>query len=117
MVLLKACLVAKGYDQIEGLDDIDIYSLVAKMVIVRVLLVEFMASSWPIFHLDVNNAFLHGYLDEEIYTVPPAGLPDVPSGHVCLLRLSLYGLKQASQQWNAELCTQLLKFGFLAVPV
>ncbi|KAL0463232.1 UNVERIFIED_CONTAM: Retrovirus-related Pol polyprotein from transposon RE1 [Sesamum latifolium] len=42
---------------------------------------------------------------------PPEGYP-VLSGHVCKLRKSLYGLKQASRQWNQELTSKLLSFGF-----
>ncbi|KAL0379328.1 UNVERIFIED_CONTAM: Retrovirus-related Pol polyprotein from transposon RE1 [Sesamum radiatum] len=42
---------------------------------------------------------------------PPEGYP-VQSGHVCKLRKSLYGLKQASKQWNQELTSKLLSFGF-----
>ncbi|KAL0301554.1 UNVERIFIED_CONTAM: Retrovirus-related Pol polyprotein from transposon TNT 1-94 [Sesamum radiatum] len=61
--------------------------------------------------MDVNNAFLHGYLEEEIYMSPPDGY-SVPTGHVCRLKRSLYGLKQASRQWNQEFTTQILAFGF-----
>ncbi|KAL0311655.1 UNVERIFIED_CONTAM: Retrovirus-related Pol polyprotein from transposon TNT 1-94 [Sesamum calycinum] len=43
---------------------------------------------------------------------PPEGL-QVPAGHVCKLVRSLYGLKQASRQWNHELTTKLELFGFL----
>ena len=104
--------MVKGYDQIEGLDFVEKFSLVAKMVTVRVLLVVSTTSSWPIFQLNVNNAFFHGYLDEEIFMVLPQGLSDVPPRHVCRLHRSLFVLKQASGQWNAELCTQNISFGF-----
>ncbi|KAK4411815.1 Retrovirus-related Pol polyprotein from transposon RE1 [Sesamum angolense] len=61
--------------------------------------------------LDINNAFLHGYLDEAVYMTPPEGY-EAPSGMVCKLKRSLYGLKQASRQWNLEFTTQLTAYGF-----
>ncbi|KAL0307738.1 UNVERIFIED_CONTAM: Retrovirus-related Pol polyprotein from transposon TNT 1-94 [Sesamum angustifolium] len=61
--------------------------------------------------MDVNNAFLHGYMDEDLYMNPPKGY-FVSSGLVCKLEHSIYGLKQASRQWNAELTLKLKEFGF-----
>ncbi|KAK4410155.1 Retrovirus-related Pol polyprotein from transposon RE1 [Sesamum angolense] len=62
--------------------------------------------------LDINNAFLHGHLDEDLYMVPPEGYNVEPST-VCKLQRSLYGLKQASRQWNLEFTSKLEQFGFV----
>ncbi|KAK4381367.1 Retrovirus-related Pol polyprotein from transposon RE1 [Sesamum angolense] len=79
---------------------------------VRIFLALASGYSWAIHQVDINNAFLHGYLDEDIYMIPPEGY-NVSQGKVCKLRRSLYGLKQASRQWNQEFTSQLLKYGFM----
>ncbi|KAL2227998.1 UNVERIFIED_CONTAM: Retrovirus-related Pol polyprotein from transposon RE1 [Sesamum indicum] len=107
----KARLVAKGYNQIEGVDYLDSFSPVAKAITIRILLTLGAKHKWHLHQLDINNAFLHGFLDEDIYMVPPEGYT-IPKDHVCKLKRSLYGLKQASRQWNQEFTCQLEKYGF-----
>jgi low affinity Fe/Cu permease len=68
--VFRALLVACGYSQIPGIDFQDVYSLVINDA-TTILLIQL------IFKLqdrlaDVDVAFLHGYLDEEIYmNCPP----------------------------------------------
>ncbi|GJS64961.1 ribonuclease H-like domain-containing protein [Tanacetum coccineum] len=108
----KARLVAKGFNQREGFDYDETFSHVVKMVTVRCLISIAMANSWPLYKLDVNNAFLYGDLKEDVYMSLPEGYNRVNNHKVFKLNKSLYGLKQAPRQWNAKLTTALVEHGF-----
>lgn len=69
----KARLVAKGFDQVVGLDFIETFSPVIKLVTIRLALALLVHYNWSIIQLDISNAFLHGYLEEEIYMEQPQG--------------------------------------------
>ena len=62
----KARLVAKGYSQQEGLDYIEAFSPVAKMVTVMSVVVLAASYGWFLFQMDVHNAFFEGDLNEEV---------------------------------------------------
>lgn len=70
------------------------------------------AEDLELFQLDVTTAFLHGVLREEIYLEQPKGrIIGGQENKVYRLHKSLYGLKQASRNWNEKFGEFLSRFG------
>ena len=91
---LKARLVTKGYTQQYDSDYFDTFSPVAKIAFVRLLLFMTAIRSWPLFQLDIKDAFVHVDLADEVYMEQPPGfVAEGESSLVCKLRRSLNGLK------------------------
>ena len=69
----KARLVEKCYSQVPGIDFGDIFSPVAKVTYIRLLLSAIDAFDFEVEKMDVKTSFLHGDLEEEIYMKQPEG--------------------------------------------
>ena len=61
--------------------------------------------------MDAVSAFLQGDVEEEIYMTQPPLYGNGNTKEVCRLKKSLYGLKQASRQWNKKLSSTLTAMG------
>ena len=74
----KARLVAEGYTQTYYMDYFETFLLVALLNSIRILFFITVNMSWPLFQLDVKNAFFYVAKGEN---------------KICRLRKIIYGLK------------------------
>ncbi|GJQ94018.1 retrovirus-related pol polyprotein from transposon TNT 1-94 [Tanacetum coccineum] len=105
----KACLVAKGYSQQEGIDFEESFAPVARLEAVRLVVAYAKHKSFPVYQIDVKTSFLNGPLKEEVYVNQPEIFvyPHNPN-KVYRLKKALYELKQALSAWYDELSNFLL---------
>lgn len=86
------------------------------MVTVRTTISVAASHNCPLYQMDIHNAFLQGDLMEDVYMEMPQGFQKQGEYKVCKLLKSLYGLKQASRQWNLKLTEVLLDAGYSQSP-
>ena len=111
----KARLVIQGFTQTPCLDYFETFSHVMKASTIRIVLAIAVSFQWSLRQLDVQNAFLNGDLDEQVFMAQPHGFmdPQFPF-YVCKLNRTLYGLKQVPRAWFHKLSHALLQWGFQA---
>lgn len=107
----KARLVAQRFKWEYGIDYEETFAPVAKMTSIRALLGVAAVRHWPLWQMDVKNAFLHGDLPKTVYMrLPPSYA--CPPKHVCRSKKSLYGLKQAPWAWFGNFRSAILSANF-----
>lgn len=135
----KARLIAQGFSQTPNVNYFQnqTYSPVSRLSSIRLLTALASKLKLKIHQFDVTTAYLNGILEEKVLMRLPKhfdlGLeyliendPDqllcdkakiildniVKGNKVCLLKKSLYGLKQSGRCWYVKLKELLLDFGF-----
>jgi len=112
----RARLVVKGYDQIAGIDFQYNFAPVTSEVTLRILLILWIMEDSFAEVADVQTAFLHGDLEEELFIKIPSGYAEFLSElneniHSKFLQLtkSTYGLVQAARSWWQKFTSVLKK--------
>lgn len=85
-----------------------------KPVTIKLILTLAVTNQWKLFQLDVNDAFVNGFLKETVYMSQPPGFKDSNSSLFCKLNMALHRLKQAPRQGFERLQSTLIQFGFVA---
>ncbi|GJY59715.1 retrotransposon protein, putative, ty1-copia subclass [Tanacetum coccineum] len=94
-------------------DNEETFSPVADIRAIRILTAIAAFYDYEIWQMDVKTAFLNRYLSEEVYMEQPEGFVNLKyPNRVCKLKHFIYGLKQASRQWNKRFDDEIKKFGF-----
>lgn len=116
--VFRARLVACGYSQIPGVDFSENFSPVVHDITFRALLEIMILCGYYAKIADVETAFLHGKLEEEIYMECPLGMKEVGLGDVnseedaVLLLQSIYGTVQSARQYFKKAVRILKEIGF-----
>jgi Reverse transcriptase (RNA-dependent DNA polymerase) len=87
----KARFVARGFEQIQGLNYIENFAAVVKQQAFKAIFAIATIKGYIIHKIDIKSAFTHGNIDKTIYIQPPEGFG--PENRVLLLNKALYGLK------------------------
>ena len=90
----------------------DITAFVFALRSLRVVCALVAHHDWEFKLLDVDAAYLHGDLKEELYAVAPKGL-GIPEEQCVKLHKTIYGLKQAGHEWQQKIFTVLLSLGYI----
>lgn len=94
--------MAKGFSQKTGFDYQDTFSPVVKAPTICIILTLALTRKRLLKKVDVNNAFLHGELNEVVYMTQPPGFEQCDQNceaFVCKLNKARYGLREAPRAW------------------
>ena len=109
-IKFRARIVAKGYNQIEGVEYDQVFAPTLSLENIRLLLNLALEYDLICHVIDFSTAYLNALLDKKIYMRQVEGYNFQPQ-FVCELLMALYGLKQSGRMWNKCLADKLIEFG------
>ncbi|GKB46820.1 putative nucleotidyltransferase, ribonuclease H, partial [Tanacetum coccineum] len=95
--IFKARLVDKGFNQKEGIDYEETFYLVVKIVTIRCIVSLAVSNSWPMFQLDINNAFLYGELVKDVLMKLHEGYFDKNDNDIVVTGNNMKEIEQVKQ--------------------
>jgi transposase InsO family protein len=121
-MMFKARTVAKGYEQIDGVnyDSSQLFAAPFRIKLMKLILIIVATNDLELHQLDVKTAFLNAPLKEDVYVELPDGYKEYKNNVELVWKLNkaLYGLKQAPRAWY-DTCDDVLqnKLGFTRTTV
>ena len=113
-ITFKSRFVAKGFEQLYGLDYLETFAAVIKQMAWKLIFALAILNNWLIYKIDMISAFTQGNIDSYLYLIQPRGFEDSNNpDYVLRLNKALYGLKQSARIWYYTLKDILVdKLGF-----
>jgi len=116
----KARLVARGFEQVHGVDYSETFAPVSRLTTFRIYAALALELQATIYHLDVVAAFLNPVIEERTAITIPEGIEwldpqlaqKVTASSKLRLNKALYGLRQAPRLWYKDIGTTLTTLGF-----
>ncbi|GKC96424.1 retrovirus-related pol polyprotein from transposon TNT 1-94 [Tanacetum coccineum] len=99
----------KEIDSLRLRKGLKMFKCLVRHTSIWVILALTACKDYELEQLDVKTEFLHGNLEEVIYKRQPLGYKQ--GNKVCLLKKSLYGLKQSPRQWYRRFDEYMLSNG------
>ena len=104
----KARLVAKGYAQVQGVNFEDTYFPVVRFTTLRILFAYAAKNDLEAYHFDVETAYLHRELEDEVYMELPEEFKSADQEGKARIFMGLFGLEQRSKNWYDKLTYELI---------
>ena len=99
----KGRFVAKGFHQRPGIEFTYTFSPVVNTTTICILVTFVVYFNQTLYQLDINNAFIQGTLDEEVYMDQPPRFTNKSYPElVCKLYKAIYGLCQDPHAWYTK---------------
>jgi hypothetical protein len=110
----RARYVAKGFNQVMGLDCNKIYTPTASLNTLSMLLSIAQNRNYPTALFDISSAYLYSLIEEEVYVQPPVEIVPKWKGKIMHLKKAMYGTRQAARCWWKFFSSKMVSFGFTA---